>query len=787
MLPTCGNLYRNAARSAVEVAVAARIPAVLCRLPLAGLCVALCLAVSAEAQTAAPPQSARFSAAAGHAVEMASRDTDGRLVIRAQPLTERLILDGRLDDPVYARHQPAGGFLQAEPHYGEPATEATQIWVFFDDRAIYVGFRCFDSDPQQWSSIDMRRDTPGTAQGETVTVALDTFNDKRNGYSFGVNPSGGISDAAITNERDYNRDWNTIWETRTARFEGGWTVEMSIPFKSLRYAAGEQIWGINVRRAVRWKNEISYLNPVPLGGQFSALFGLFRFSSAASLVGLTVPPESRLFEVKPYGISSLKTDLEADTPFSNKAAANFGLDTKIGVTRGLTADLTYNTDFAQVEEDEQQANLTRFSLFFPEKREFFLEGQGIFTFGGASQRRTGNPGEVPIPFFSRRIGISNTGQPVPILGGGRLTGRVGPYSIGLVNIQTREENVSGQPSTNFAVMRLRRDILRRSNIGVIAVNRSANGTRLQGNQTYGVDGLFSFFENLNINTYLARTQTPQLRGNDASYRVQLEYNADRYGVTLEDMMVGEDFNPETGYVRRKDIHRNIANFRFSPRPQASNTIRKYDFTGGVDQFARASDGLLETRVVDASFGIEFQNSDQLGVQFLDNFEQLTESFDVFGGIEIPAGRYGFRNVIADYTLGPQNVVSGMVSYEYGGFFAGTKHTLGFTRGRAEPVANLFVEPGISLNWVDLPQGRFVAKVLTSRVNYTFTPRTFIGALVQYNSNNNTVSLNARLRWEYRPGSDLFVVYSDGRDTFERGMPKLQTRAFTIKLTRFFRL
>ena len=717
---------------------------------------------------------------------MASRDTEGRLVIRAQPLTERLTIDGRLDEPVYARHQPAGGFLQAEPHYNEPATEQTEIWIFFDDRAVYVGIRCFDSDPQQWSSIDMRRDAMGTL-GETVSVAFDTFNDKRNGFTFGVNPNGGISDSAITNERDSNRDWNTIWETKTARFEGGWTVEMSIPFKSLRYAPGEQIWGINVRRSVRWKNEMSYLNPVPQGGQFSSFFGLYRFSSAATLVGLTAPPESRLFELKPYGISSVKTDLEADAPYSNKTGASFGVDTKVGVTRGLTADLTYNTDFAQVEEDEQQANLTRFSLFFPEKREFFLEGQGIFTFGGATQRRTGNPGEVPIPFFSRRIGINDRGQPVPILGGGRLTGRVGDYSIGMVNIQTRQDDLSGQPSTNFAVLRLRRDILRRSNIGVIAVNRSANGTRLSGNQTYGVDGLFSFFENLNINTYLARTQTPRLRGNDGSYRVQLEYNADRYGIILEDMMVGEHFNPETGYVRRKDIHRNIANFRFSPRPRSSDTVRKYEFSGGVDQFARVSDGLLETRVVDGSFGIEFQNSDRLGVQFLDNLEQLTESFDVFGGVEIPAGRYRFRNMIADYTLGQQYPMSGMVSYEYGGFFAGTKHTLGFTRGRAEPLANLFVEPGVSLNWVDLPQGRFVAKVLTSRVIYTFTPRTSLGALVQYNSNNNTLSVNARLRWEYRPGSDLFVVYNDGRDTFQRGLPKLQSRSFTIKLTRFFRL
>jgi hypothetical protein len=751
---------------------------------LAAFCVGLAVTSAADAQT---PAAVRVDAAppsAGN--EMASRDTDGHLVVRAQRAPERLIIDGRLDEPVYMQYRPAGGFVQFEPRYNEPATEQTDVWVFFDDHAIYIALRCFDSHPEQWSSIDLRRDTPVTSQGETVSVALDTFNDQRNGFTFGVNPEGGINDSAITNERDSNRDWNTIWETRTARFDGGWSAEMSIPFKSIRYSQGEQIWGINVRRVVRWKNETSYLSQVPQGGQNAALFGLFRFSSAASLVGLVAPPASRLFEVKPYAISSVKTDLGADAPFSNKTNASLGVDAKVGLTRGLTADLTYNTDFAQVEEDEQQVNLTRFSLFFPEKREFFLEGQGIFAFGGATQRRTGNPGEVPIPFFSRRIGINDEGRLVPILGGGRVTGRVGQYSVGLVNIQTKEDHLSGQSSTNFSVVRARRDILRRSNVGFIFVNRSSNGARRSANQTYGADAIFSFFENLNVNTYVARTLTPELRGNDRSYRLQLEYNADTYGVILEDMEVGEHFNPEAGYVRRNNIHRNIGNVRFSPRPASSAIVRKYNFSGGIDQYVRATDGLLETRVTDGSFGIEFQNSDELSVQLLANVEELTENYEVFGGVEIPVGHYQFNSVFAEYELGPQHRVSGRASYEYGGFFGGTKHTVGFSRARAEPVANLFVEPGISLNWVDLPQGRFVAKVLTSRIVYTFTPRTFVSALVQYNSNNDTLGVNARLRWEYRPGSELFVVYSDGRDTVERGFPRLESRALTVKVTRFFR-
>jgi hypothetical protein len=721
-------------------------------------------------------------------VAMSSRDADGRIVVRAQRLPEKLLIDGSLSEDAYSRFQPVGNFVQAEPDYNKPATEETQVWVFFDDQAIYVGIKCFDSGMDHWSSLDMRRDSQGMARSESVSIAFDTFHDKRNGFTFGANPVGGISDSAITNERDSNRDWNTIWDSRTGRFDGGWIVEMSIPFKSLRYAPGEQIWGVNVRRNVQWKNEISYLTQIPLSGQFAANFGLFKFSAAATLVGLATPPASRLFELKPYGISSVKTDKTVETPVLNDPSANIGVDAKLGVTKGLTADFTLNTDFAQVEDDEQQVNLTRFSLFFPEKREFFLEGQGIFAFGGFAQRRMGNPGEVPLPFFSRRIGIDDDGHAVPILGGGRLTGRVGKYSVGIVNIQTKEDETLHQASTNFSVLRLRRDILHRSNIGAIVVNRSAYGSQLRSNQTWGIDGVFSFFQNVNLNTYIAGTRTPERRGNARSYRAQLEYNPDRYGITLERMFVGEDFNPEAGYVRRPDFERSLVDLRFSPRPKASKIVRKYDYSVSYDQYARATDRLLETQVSDATFGIEFQSSDRLNVQFVDELERLTSAFKVFGDVKIPVGEYRFRNFHADYMLGNQHYLSGNVGYDQGGFYGGDKKTLSLGFARTEPVANLFIEPGLSLNWVDIPQGTFVAKVISSRMSYTFTPRTFVAALVQYNSNNQTLSVNARLRWEYRPGSDLFVVYSDGRNTEAPGrFPALETRAFTVKITRFFRM
>lgn len=584
-------------------------------LSIVAVTAALLLTQTAAADAQSGEADVATAAAAAVGTAIGGRDVDGRVVIRAQRLRERIVVDGRLDESFYPQFVPAADFVQVEPTYGEPATEKTEVWVFFDDKAVYIGLRCFDSGMDRWASLDLRRDSPGFGQVESVSVGLDPFFDRRNGYVFGVNGAGGYSDSAITNERDSNRDWNTIWNARVGRFDGGWTVEMEIPFKSLRYAPGEQVWGINVRRSVRWKNEMSYLNQVPHVGSNSPQQGLFRFSAAATLSGLETPPESRLLEIKPYGISSLKSDLEAETPFANRASAGFGFDTKVGVTRGLVADFTYNTDFAQVEDDEQQVNLTRFSLFFPEKREFFLEGQGIFTFGGYAQRRTNNPGDIPLPFFSRRIGIdSDTKRAVPIIGGGRLTGRAGPYSIGIVNIQTKEDRPSGQPTTNFAVVRVRRDILRRSNIGILATNRSAYGSRHTGNQAFGVDGVFSFFEHLNINSFVAPTHTAGFGENPNSYRVQLDYNADRYGLVLESMMIGRDFNPEVGYVRRTDIRRSMAQVRFSPRPRSSTLVRRYQYSASVDHFTRLSDGQLDTSVVEGTFGVEFQSSDVLTVQ-----------------------------------------------------------------------------------------------------------------------------------------------------------------------------
>ncbi|MCA1585221.1 MAG: carbohydrate binding family 9 domain-containing protein, partial [Acidobacteria bacterium] len=523
------------------------------------------------------------------APEVITRDAANRPTIRAIKLAEPLRLDGRLDERVYGEEPPFGGFVQVVPDYGAPASERSEVWVMFDATTIYVAGRMWDSaPPDRWVANELRRDTNQLRQNDHLGVMFDTFYDRRSGFMFYTNPLGALADYSVIDEGQPNTDWNPVWNVRTGRFDGGWTVELAVPFKTLRYKSGvNQVWGIQMRRSIRRKNEWAYLSPVPL-----ALAGpqaLNRVSSAGTLVGLDLPPASKNLEIKPYAISRLSTDRVRVPPVANDLDGDVGGDLKYGVTANLTADVTVNTDFAQVEVDEQQTNLTRFSLFFPEKRDFFLEGRGIFDFargGAGAQGGTATASDTPTLFYSRRIGL-NRGRVVPIDVGGRLTGKIGAYSVGVVNIQQGGEDIGGSEPTNFTVLRLKRDILRRSTIGAMLTNRS-NATLGSGsNQAYGVDAAFSFYQNVSMGAYYAQTRTPGLDVADDSYQGRFDYSADRYGLRAEYLKVGDNFNPEVGFLRRDDFRRSFGSLRFSPRPR-SGPVRKYTFEGSLEYFENDS-------------------------------------------------------------------------------------------------------------------------------------------------------------------------------------------------------
>ena len=733
------------------------------------------------------------------APEVITRAANGKATVRAIKLTAPLKVDGVLDEEVYAREAPFGGLIQVTPRYGEPQSERSDVWITYDNTHIYVSCRCYDSaPPDEWVVNELRRDTNGLRQNDHIGAMFDTFYDRRSGFGFYTNPLGARADYSIVDEGQSNTDWNPVWTAKGGRFEGGWTVEMAIPFKSLRYRAGlNQMWGIQLRRSVRRKNEWAYLTPVPQVLAGPQAFN--RVSAGGTLVGLDLPEAGRNVEIKPYAASRLTTDRVQTPPVSNDFGTEVGGDLKYGLTPNLTADLTVNTDFAQVEIDEQQVNLTRFSLFFPEKREFFLEGRGIFDFarGGTGVSMGSNTSDTPHLFYSRRIGL-NANRIIPIDAGGRLTGKVGPYAIGLMNIQTGAEAVSQTEPTNFSVLRLKRDVFSRSAIGIMATNRSVNPNGVGSNQAYGVDGSFSLSQDFTVGTYWAKTRTTGLAGNDQSWQARADYSTDRYGAKAEFLSIGENFRPEVGFLRRTDINRSFAELRFSPRPASLPRVRKFTFSGS-GEYVENGAGRMEARVWTGRFGTEFESSDQFQLDLVRTYDFVDVPFTPSGSpVPIAAGAYNFDAVTAGFTFGAQRPISGTVSVQAGEYYDGTIRSLTLgpgpmtSGGRISLLQQLSVEPAFSIARIELPDASFTTRLARARVDYAFSPLMFASALLQYSSADRAFGTNLRYRWEYAPGSELFLVYTDERDMTDEGFTPqpavrgLKNRAFVIKINRLWR-
>ena len=713
-----------------------------------------------------------------------TRDAQGHGTLRAIRLPERLRLDGVLDEEVYRTYAPVTDFFQTYPAENGKPTERTEAWVLFDEGHVYVCARLWESVPaSQWTANEMRRDTNQLRQNDHFGVAFDTFHDRRNGYFFYANPLGARADSYMTDESNNNSDWNPVWAVRTARFEGGWSLEMEIPFKSLRYISGtSQSWGINMRRAIRRKNEWDYLSALPRS--IGSSVGMMRVSADATLIGLDLPPASRNLELKPYIVGRSTTDRTVNPPVTNDLGRDIGIDAKYGITANLTGDVTINTDFAQVEIDEQQVNLTRFSLLFPEKRDFFLEGRGIFDFGRGT---TQVAADTPQLFYSRRIGL-NKGRVIPIRAGGRLTGKVGGVTIGAMNIETGDDAgataASATPATNFTVLRVKRDILRRSTVGAMFTNRSVDAAGKGANRAYGVDAALSFFDNLSTGGYYAATDATGAGSDDSSYQGRLYYDGDRYGARVDYTKVGKDFNPEVGFLRRLDFRRSAADLRFSPRPKTRSRVRQYTYDVNAE-YIENNAGHLDSRSVTERVGVELTNSDQATIEVNQNYEGLLRAFPVATGIAIAPGGYAFNEVLARYQAGQQRRVSGSVTVQAGEFYDGTIRALTVSGARASITPQLSVEPSVSINNVDLPAGRFTARVLRTRSDFAFTPRMFASVLLQHSSADHTFSSNMRFRWEYRPGSELFVVYTDERATSGVVGSGLRNKALVVKINRLW--
>jgi hypothetical protein len=728
---------------------------------------------------ATPLAAAAQSADNGNGVNYDTARQERRL--SAAQARGRIELDGRLDEPSWAAAPVATNFLQNDPNEGQPATYDTEVKLLYDDRALYIGVFARDPEPGEIIINELRKDfNTGSADG--FQVVIDTFRDERNGYQFAINPAGAKWDSQMSNEgRDQNANWDGIWDVATRIGEDGWYAEIEIPFKTLKFGPEAlQTWGMNFQRRLRRKNENSYWSPLRRIHQLS------RVSMAGTYEGLQGLRPGANIRVKPYALANFNQlpSVALDRDF------DAGLDVKYGVTSGLTWDFTVNTDFSQVEADEQQVNLTRFNLFFPEKRDFFLENSGVFQFGSGNTGGGGgggggggrqNASQDMIFFFSRQIGLSPAGDAIPLLAGTRLTGRVGDWSVGALNIQQREKDSS--PSTNFTALRARRDILANSDVGVMFLNKDPNGS--DHNRAFGADANFRFLGDLTANVAIAKSDSPVVdipgEGDDWYSKSSIAYRDNFWEARGMYQTIGGRFNDEMGFVPRTGVDNSEFYIGTHIRPRKFRSWMRETFPHiQFENFTRRHGGGLESRYMDWHWPVTFQNSTFVEIGVNPNIEVIDERFTINSrrNIFVDPGRYEFNENFILANTNSAAPFSMNLRYGNGEFYDGYRrnYTVGGTYRMNQ---HLNVSLSDQINDIELGSGSFVTHLVTGRVNYYFSTKVFVNALVQYNTDTNQWSSNVRLDIIHRPLSDIYLVYNERHDS-RSGV--LISRAVIAKMT-----
>ena len=708
-------------------------------------------------------------------------DISSRPTTEAHFLDKPPTIDGEvLQDADWKQIQAFGDLVQIQPNVGQQATENTEIRIAYTASTLYLAVVCYDEKPEELVVTDARRDA-SLDDTDAFIFILDTYRDRQNGFVFGTNTLGVEYDAQVDNEGQgnfsanrqqrgmiggFNLNWDASWEVKTQVGDFGWSAEFAIPFRTLRFRSGEdQVWGINFRRNIRKTNEIDYWASLPLG------FNLNRLSMAGTLTGLNLKNPGNL-KVIPYVLGQVAKDFEVVEPETkfNPAA---GVDLKYSITPSVTLDLTYNTDFAQVEVDDQQINLDRFNLFFPEKRPFFLENAGQFS--------VGSPGEVDL-FFSRRIGIGEDGALVPIIGGARVSGKIKRTNIGVLNMFTDEVLSEGIIKNNFTVARVNQEFSKRSAIGAAFINRQGLGEDEEDNynRTYALDGKFELGEKAKITGFYAQTATPYIDTATHSFRVQARYTWDGWILSGAYTEVGDGFNPEVGFLQRSSFRK--------PEFLIFKTIRSKN----------GKFGFLEIRPHVSyrgywNFANDFQQTSYLhidnhwvwknGMEFHSGINYTSEGvendFEISDGVIIPSGTYRHKEAQLVFWTNPSKPVSIRLRSNLGGFFGGRRYaTSGTLRLRFGDKFNS--EFSLIHNDIRLPYGNFIADVFRSRIAYSFTPLIFIQGLIQYNNVSNIWSANMRFGILQRANTGLFVVYNE-----TQGDGLVRNRSFTIKYSRMF--
>jgi len=693
-----------------------------------------------------------------------TRQGDTRPVIRAQQVSQAPSIDGRLDDAAWEEAQSVLQFYQQEPLEGEAVSEPTRVRILYDETNLYIGVELFDSDPAQIRASELRRDN-SLESDDSFAVLLDTLHDHQNAFLFRVNPQGTRFDGVIQDEAgNINSNWDEQWTAEAVMSEDGWSAEMSIPFKILRFSgAREQIWGINFERVIKRKNELAYWSGWTRNFQFH------HVSQAGHLEGLSDIKLVERLRIRPYLLAGVER-LETGPSTGRRGLWDVGIDDlKFALTSNLTADLALNPDFGQVEVDAQRVNLTRFSLSFREKRQFFIEGADFFRMRVPLLHFGPPPLEV---FYSRRIGLSEGGQPISILGGGKLTGKVGGLNLGILNVQTGEDEL--QPGENFAVARIRKEILGRSYVGAIVTNRQGGG---DWKRVTGVDTRLVFKEYLNVAGLLAKSFAPGTASQQWARQLGAEWRDDLLEAGVNYIDIDPDFEPGIGFVRRRDrlIGTRVL---FKPRP-GGELIRQVIISPSLVYFHN-NEKVLRTRITSMRLALLFQSGDQLEFNVENRLERLFKDFAISPGVELPVDLYQWNTAGVSVSSYNGRSFSAGAGVDMGDFYNGTKRSLNLS-GEIRPNQNLNFSPSYEFNDIDLLEGAFNTHLFGLRSSISFTNNLLTSAFLQYNSSGDLAALQVRFNYIFRTIDNLFVVYNETRFV-DGALVGLSNRSLLVKLT-----
>ena len=671
--------------------------------------------------------------------------------IKALLTQEAIEIDGYLNEEDWSRTQVIDDFTQQSPDEGQPITEHTEVRMLYDTEKLYIGFECYDSEPHQIVANEMRRDGM-LWQNDNVYIMLDTYGDKRQCFFFRTNALGALSDTAVTDGgENLNGSWDCIWEAAGRQHDKGWTVEIAIPFNQLRFKKKDSmVWGANFGRNIQRTNETSQWIQVPRSQSWPGTYHPIYQGKLTGLHGIASPSS---FDLKPYLLGGLARNLE-DEDWQRTTERDIGLDMKYGITSNLTLDLTVNTDFAQVEADQEAVNLTRFSLFFPERREFFLEGSGLFAFGAG----IGNWGPPPLSvFYSRRIGIEDDKE-VRLLGGGKLTGKVGAYSVGALNMTTAAAEET--PMTNFSVLRMQRNILSDSTLGFILTNRQSDfGNDYHRNG--GIDLFLRPHDQWRMRAMTVGSWSPDPEERDLAWYLSNNWRNKHFRINASYLDIGPQFTSKMGFMHRRDIRSLRLNTNYEVQ------VSRY---GIRDVGASLSGSYLldhDNTPIGWNIGIGADmlrdSDDGINLDFRRFFDRVDESFSI-GDAEISVGDYEMNQVSVGIFTESSRLFSVSSSVDYADYFHGNRVSVDLD-SQWRMTYQLAIETRYQRNWINLPETvLFTTNVVGARISYALNTRFFTKLYTQWNDSAERASANFLLNYIYRPGSDFYLVYDQAWDT-----------------------